>query len=153
MAGIPPGYNQNQGGYPNQPNYPRGPYQGPPQQPPVGGNYPQGPYQGPPQQYPPAYGQPSPYGQQNPYGHANPNAGVTPGLVTAGFIMALIPCTAKIGLILCAIGMGEAKKRKAGEGLALAGIIIGACWLVGWVVFYIAISAVDAASSSSTYYY
>jgi hypothetical protein len=145
MAGAPQGYNQ----YPQQPNYPRGPYQGPP----VAGQYPQGPYQGPPTgptPYPQPYGAPYP---QNPYGQANPNMGVTPGLVTAGFIMALIPCTAKIGLIMCAVGMGEAKKRQSGEGLALAGIIIGACWLVGWVVFYIALSAADVATSSGTTYY
>ncbi|MCG3182251.1 MAG: hypothetical protein ICCCNLDF_00313 [Planctomycetes bacterium] len=143
------GYNQ-QGGYPpqNNPqqpvggNYPQGPYQGPP----VGGNYPRGPYQGPPPG-------PAPYPQQyagqgpNPYGMANPNMGVTPGLVTAGFWLALFPCTAKIGLILCALGMGEAKKRQAGEGLAMAGIIIGAVWLLGMVVLYVAASVAEASGS------
>jgi hypothetical protein len=145
MAGTPQGYNQ--GGYPNQPNYPRGPYQGPPQHPPVGGNYPQGPYQGPPQQYAGPYG-------QNPYGQANPNMGVTPGLVTAGFILALIPCTSMIGIILSAVGLGEAKRRQAGVNLAWAGIIVGACWQVFGTIFWIILSAADAASSSSsTYYY
>ncbi|MCA8916218.1 MAG: hypothetical protein KDB90_12480 [Planctomycetes bacterium] len=124
MAGGP--YNQ-QGGYPQQPQQPNG-YQQQPggyqqqpgQQYPPGGNYPQGQYPGAPQ------GQP--YGAQQPYPGQNPQMGVTPGLVTAGFVLALIPCTSFIGLILSAIGLMEAKKRQAGEGLAIAGIIIGICW-------------------------
>ncbi|MCB9933405.1 MAG: hypothetical protein H6841_08295 [Planctomycetes bacterium] len=140
----------NQGGYPpqNNPqppvggNYPRGPYQGPP----VGGNYPQGPYQGPPQG-PAPYPQQYPGQGQNPYGMANPNMGVTPGIVTAGFILALLGCTAKIGLILCAIGMGEAKKRQAGEGLAMAGIIISIAWIALWIVLVIVANVAGAAGS------
>ena len=142
MSGLPPGPNQ----YQQQPNYPRGPYQGPP----VGGNYPRGQYPGAPMGGPQPYG--APYNPQNPYGQTSPLMGVTPGLVTAGFIMALIPCTAKIGLIMCAIGMGEAKKRQAGEGLALAGIIIGAVWLLILVIGYVALGAADVASSSSSTY-
>ncbi|MCB9895275.1 MAG: DUF4190 domain-containing protein [Planctomycetes bacterium] len=135
MAGGP--YNQ-QGGYPQQPQQPGG-YQQQPggyqqqggyqqNQYPPGGNYPQGQY--------PGAAQGQPYGQ--PYPGQNPQMGVTPGLVTAGFILAIIPCTSFIGLILSAIGLMEAKKRQAGEGLAIAGIIIGAVWqvlgIVGWVM-------------------
>lgn len=143
------GYNQ-QGGYPpqNNPqqpvggNYPPGPYQGPP----VGGNYPRGPYQGPPQG-------PAPYPQQyygsgqgpNPYGMANPNLGQTPGLVTAGFVAALIPCTSMLGIILCAVGMGEAKRRGAGEGLAMAGIIVGVVWQVMGIGLWILSVAAETA--------
>ncbi len=143
------GYNQ-QGGYqpqnnPQQPvggNYPQGPYQGPP----VGGNYPRGPYQGPPQgpvPYPPQYGGQGP----NPYGMANPQMGITPGIVTAGFWLALLGCTSMPGIICCAIGMAEAKRRQAGEGLALAGIIIGISWQVIGAVLYVGLSVAEASGS------
>ncbi len=75
-------------------------------------------YQG--NSYPQAPGTAQPYG-------SNPQqvqqAGI-PGLVIAGFILAFF-CPL-VGLILSAIGMGEAKKRQQGKGLALAGIIISA---------------------------
>jgi hypothetical protein len=107
MAGSPPpGYGQQQGGYPQQP---QGGYQ---QQP--GGYQQQGGY---PQQQP--YGQ-QPYGQQQMYG-APPAQGI-PGTVIAGFILSFL-CPL-IGLILCGVGLGEAKKRNAGTGLAIAGIVI-----------------------------
>ena len=46
-----------------------------------------------------------------------------PGIVIAGFILAFL-CPL-VGIILCAIGLGEAKRRGAGVGLAQTGIIIG----------------------------
>ena len=106
MAGSPPpGYGQQQGGYPQQP---QGGYQ---QQP--GGYQQQGGY---PQQQP--YGQ-QPYGQP---GYGPPPAQGIPGTVIAGFILSFL-CPL-IGLILCGVGLGEAKKRNAGTGLAIAGIVI-----------------------------
>ncbi len=85
------------------------------------------------------FGQPGGFGQPpggngfNPYQPANPgsygfsggddpNYGKTPGIVIAGFILSFL-CSL-VGLILCIIGLQEAKKRNAGEGLAIAGIII-----------------------------
>lgn len=116
MAGSPPGYNQGQGqqgGYPQQQ-----PQQGgyPPQQggyPPQQGGYPQ---------------QQQPYGAQPGYG-APPKTGI-PGLVIAGAILAIVPICPLIGLILAAVGMGEAKRRNAGVGLAWAAIIMGIIWIV-----------------------
>lgn len=106
MAGAPPqGPNQG-GGYQQQ-----------------GGGYPQQQGGGYPQQQ-------QPYGQQGypPQGYGNPNAGKIPGTVIAGFILAFL-CPL-IGLILCAVGLGEAKRRGAGEGLAIAGIVISLAWLL-----------------------
>lgn len=109
MAGYPP--QQPQGGNPYQQNqYPQqGAY--PPQQ----GAYPQGAY---PQQ---------PYGQQGAYPGAMPKQGI-PGTVIAGFILSFL-CSL-IGLILCIVGLQEAKRRNAGVGLATAGIIIS-CIMIG----------------------
>jgi hypothetical protein len=133
-----------QGPYPQRPqqpnlggNYPQRPYQGPPQQN-IGGNYPRGPYQGPPV---------GPVDHQMPYGQAHPEAGVTPGLVTAGFILALIPCTSMLGIVLSAVGWGEAKKRQAGEKMAIAGIIIGVVWQVLGGLFWLIVNVADAAGS------
>jgi hypothetical protein len=64
---------------------------------------------GPPPAYSPGYGGP-------------PSPSGTPGIVIAGFILAFI--LPLIGLILCAVGMGDAKRRNAGEGLAIAGMVI-----------------------------
>jgi hypothetical protein len=113
MAGYPP----QQGGHPQQP----GGYQ---QQP--GGYPPQGQY---PQQ--------QPYGQQPMYG-APPPQGI-PGIVIAGFILAFF-CSL-IGLILCAVGLPEAKRRNRGVGLAWAGIIISIVFIVLGIAFQVAANA------------
>lgn len=88
------------------------------QQPPVG-------QQGP-------YGQPTPYGEQAPYGQRPPG--------TDGFsITALI--TGILWLSPFAIGFGIAGLRRtrrtgrSGRGLAIAGIVLGALGMVGWLLF------------------
>lgn len=103
MAGYPP-----QPGSGNQGSYSQG-------QPPQYGQ--QGQYQQPPQgQYPPQ--QPPQQYYQQPYGHPGQpyaqQAGSVPGVVIAGFIFSFL-CPL-LGLILCAVGMSEAKRRNAGVG-------------------------------------
>lgn len=134
MAGYPP--NQGpQGGqpYPQQPPYGQPGYQPQPQhqQP----QYQQPQYQQP--QYQQPYGAPpQPYyrpGGPIPQAGYMPqpdysNMGVTPPIVIWGFVLSLLGCTSWPGLIMCAIGYSEAKKRQAGTGLAIAGIVIGALW-------------------------
>lgn len=133
MAGYPP--NQGpQGGqpYPQQPPYGQPGYQQQPQY--------QQPYGAPPQPY---YrpGGPIPqagYAPQPDYA----NMGVTPPIVIWGFVLALLGCTSWPGLIMCAIGYNEAKKRQAGTGLAIAGMIIGAGWqFIGLVLWALGTAA------------
>jgi competence protein ComGC len=50
-------------------------------------------------------------------------SGSTPGIVIAGFICSFL-CPL-LGIILCGIGLGEAKRNRSGAGLAVAGIVIG----------------------------
>jgi hypothetical protein len=105
------------------------------------GGYP--PQQGgyPPQQqqpygqpgYPPGYGPP----QQQPPG--------TPGLAIAGLILAIIPCTWWLGLIFSAIGLAQAKQRKKGVGIAVAGLVIALIW--GLLV------VLSFATGNTSYYY
>jgi hypothetical protein len=58
--------------------------------------------------------QPGHYRRQMPQG--------TPPIVIIGFIFSFF-CPL-VGFILCLVGMGEAKRRNAGTGLATAGIVI-----------------------------
>ncbi|NJK31109.1 MAG: DUF4190 domain-containing protein [Deltaproteobacteria bacterium] len=58
----------------------------------------------------------------------DPNYGKVPGIVIAGFILSFL-CSL-VGLILCIIGLKEAKQRQAGEGLAIAGIVIAILMMV-----------------------
>jgi hypothetical protein len=122
MAGYPP----NQGPQSGQP-YPQHPQQPPygqphPQQAPYG----QQPYGAPPQPYYRPSG-PIPQAGYMPQPDYS-NMGVTPPIVIWGFVLSLLGCTSWPGLIMCAIGYAETKKRQAGTGLAIAGIVIGALW-------------------------
>lgn len=119
---------------PAQPAYGQGQYQYPQQQYPQG-QYPQQQY--PQQQYPQGqYQQPyggQPYGYQQPY--AQPKQGI-PGTVIAGFICSFL-CSI-VGLILCIAGLGEAKRRNAGVGLAYAGIIISILGMIAGIANFAA---------------
>jgi len=55
-------------------------------------------------------------------------SGSTPGIVVAGFICSFL-CPL-LGIILCGIGLGEAKRNRSGHGLAVAGIVIGGLFTV-----------------------
>lgn len=121
----PPGYGQQQ-----PPGYGQQPQQGYGQQPQGYGQQPYPPQPG----YPPQYTQP--YGGP---GQMPPPVGMPP-IVIWGFILALIPCCGVIpaaGAIMCAVGLGEAKRRNAGVGLAYAGIIIGSIWVVLNIISWI----------------
>lgn len=117
MSGYPP-----QPGSGNQGNYQQQPQYGQPNNYQQQQQYGQGQYQ--PQQHPQQYQQ-QPYGQQY---YPQQQAQGIPGIVIAGFILSFL-CPL-IGLILCAVGMGEAKRRNAGVGLATAGIVISICMML-----------------------
>jgi hypothetical protein len=85
------------------------------------------PPQGAPGGFPPPGG--APY--QQPAG-----GGGTPGIVIAGLICAFL-CPL-VGLILSIIGRGKAKEAGSGVGLATAGIIISAVFIVISIIANIA---------------
>ncbi|THJ66663.1 DUF4190 domain-containing protein [Arthrobacter echini] len=109
------------------------------------------------EQSPSPYGQqsPSPYGQSSaPYGQADPGASNYPGqqyypgppaenpgrtLGIVGFILAIF--IAPVGLIISIIAFVKSRKAGMGNGLALAGIIIGAIFTVLLVLGAIAFGA------------
>jgi hypothetical protein len=59
-------------------------------------------------------------------------AGKIPGIVIGGFILSFL-CSL-IGLIMCIIGLKEAKARGAGVGLAYAGIVIASLSIVAGII-------------------
>ncbi|ROS73305.1 DUF4190 domain-containing protein [Cellulomonas sp. PhB143] len=87
------------------------------------------------QQQPPAYGQPGGYGQPYPgapapYAPIGPVPGKTMGIV--GFVLAFV--LPLVGLIVSIVAFVQSRKAGAKNGLALAGIIIGAVLCVLFVV-------------------
>jgi hypothetical protein len=139
--GAPPGYGSSPGYPPPPPGYPQPGYQ-------------QAGY--PPPGYPPQYqgGYGAPY---DPYAPARPvgtNGKAIAALVTSlsGLFFCGVPSI--VGVILGIIAMRETKRTgQEGHGMALAGVIVGALSVVGWLVYVVVIFVVIAASSTSTYGY
>jgi hypothetical protein len=114
---------------------------------------------------PPGYGQPLPQPPQQPYpgygypygyGYPAPSYGPsTNGLAVASLVLGIV------GFLLCFIGPAVAivlgvigrnqirasGGREQGEGLAKAGIILGAIFLALWVTYFVTIIIVSAARS------
>jgi hypothetical protein len=59
----------------------------------------------------------------------------TPGIVTAGFILAFL-CF-PIGFVLCLVGLGEAQRRGEGVGLAQTGIVISIVFATIAVIWFV----------------
>ena len=63
---------------------------------------------------------------------ATPQPAADPGntLGIVGLILAIIPCTSTIGMVLSIVAFIISRRAGFQNGKALAGIIIGAAWLV-----------------------
>jgi hypothetical protein len=63
---------------------------------------------------------------------ATPQPAADPGstLGIVGLILAIIPCTSTIGMVLSIVAYIVSRRAGFQNGKALAGIIIGAAWLV-----------------------
>lgn len=140
-----------QPGYPPPPGYPQPDHQ---QQGYQQAGYP--PPGMPPPGYPPQYqgGYGAPY---DPYAPARPvgtNGKAIAALVTSlsGLFFCGVPSI--VGVILGIIAMRETKRTgQEGHGMALAGVIVGALSVVGWLIYVVVIFVVIAASSTTTYGY
>lgn len=141
-----PGYQQP--GYPPPPAYPQPDYQQ--------AGYP--PPGMPPPPYPPQYqggygGYGAPYDPYAPARPAGTNGKAIAALVTSlsGLFFCGVPSI--VGLILGIIAMRETKRTgQEGHGMALAGVIVGALSVVGWLVYVVVLFVVIAASSTTTTY-
>ncbi len=75
-------------------------------------------------------------------------AGKTPAIVVWALVLSILGLfgiTAVVGLILGFVGRGQAKKAGAGVGTATAAIIIGAAW----IVFFVIIGIFESSDSTS----
>ena len=72
------------------------------------------------------------------YQAAQPPAAAYPGktLGIVGLILAIIPCTWFAGLVVSIIAFVQSRNAGVRNGLALAGIVIGAVYLVLVIIFY-----------------
>lgn len=139
---TPPGYPPP--GYP-QPSYPQ---QGYPQQ---GYPGPGGPPPGYPAQFPGGY--PYAYDPYAPVRPAGTNGKAIASLVTslAGLVFCGVPSI--VGLILGIIAMRDTKQTgQDGHGLALAGVIVGALAVAGWLLYVVVILFAIVVTSSPSYY-
>lgn len=94
--------------------------------------------------------QPTPGAYQQPYGAAPVK---TNGLAVAGFVTSILGCTALLGFILSLVALNQIKNTptpQEGKGLATAGVVIGAVFTFGGLLWWI--FAVALASSTGYYY-
>ena len=73
------------------------------------------------------------YGATPGYAAPAENPGKTMGIV--GFVLSFLGCLSIVGIILSIVALNKSKKAGYSNGLALAGIIVGALVLVGTIVF------------------
>jgi hypothetical protein len=126
-----------------QPPQQPGPISPPPQfgAPPPEGTPPYGPV--PPQFGAPQYGAPPGYPPPYAYGYGYPQPqGGTNGMAIAAMVCGicgfacLIP--GLVGIILGIVSLPQIKRRgQSGRGMAIAGIVMGSLWIVGFVVLVI----------------
>ncbi len=93
----------------------------------------------------PTYGN-TPY--QTPYGQPAPQ--ITNGLAVASLVVSLV-CLAPVGFILGLVALNQIKESnntQGGKGLAIAGITIGAVYMVIGFFWWVAV-----ASMTNPYYY
>lgn len=83
--------------------------------------------------YPTDGGYPDPASLPGPYPVAPPAPG--PTLAIVGLVTAAIPCTALVGLVVSIVVLVRGRRGGVpGRGLAVAGVVVGALWLVAGVV-------------------
>jgi hypothetical protein len=82
---------------------------------------------------------------------APPPAAVDPGntLGIVGLILAIIPCTSTIGLVLSIVAYIMSRRAGFQNNKALAGIIIGAAWLVIGLILQITMGLISGFAQMS----
>ena len=99
------------------------------------------------------YGAPTPgYGPPNAYGAPYAQHPGTNGLAIAALVVSIVGgCVygvgAIVGIILGVVALGQIKRSgEQGRGLAIAGIALGAAYILGWILFFL-VMVIAAASS------
>jgi hypothetical protein len=108
----------------------------------------------------PGYDPNQPAGQYGGYGYGPPAAATTNGLAIASLVVSLtgLLCglTAPVGAILGHVARKQIRERgEGGDGLALAGIIVGwvitGLMVVGVAIWVVAVGLAIGSASTSTY--
>lgn len=85
---------------------------------------------------------------------APPPPGTTSGLAIAGFVLGLlgfVGITAILGIVLGSVALsGMRRTAQGGRGLAIAGIVLGSCWIAFFVILIVIGAVVGASSGPST---
>ena len=78
----------------------------------------------------------------------------TNGLAIAALccsIVGMVPLASIVGIVLGIVALNQLRERiQRGRGMAVAGIVIGSLWLVGWVLFIVAVADDPAASDTGS---
>ena len=78
----------------------------------------------------------------------------TNGLAIAALccgIAGILPVAAVVGIVLGFVALGQLRRRiQNGRGLAIAGIVLGALWLGGWVALLVTLPGDAPTTSAST---
>jgi hypothetical protein len=85
----------------------------------------------PPEQPYPA---PAPYAGQQPGPYpVPPQPAPSATLAIVGLVTAIVPCTSLIGLVVSIVALVRTRRGAPGRGLAIAGTVVGALWIVAAV--------------------
>jgi len=79
-------------------------------------------------------------------GHTAPSGLGAPGIGVAGFVLSLLG-VALLGLILSWVGLAKARRENRPTGLCVAGIVIGAAWMVIELIVLVAVNSLQYTSS------
>ena len=100
------------------------------------------------------YGQapgPAGYGQWQGWGPPAPPPPGTDGMAIAGFVLGLlgfVGISAILGIVFGAVALGRIRRTyQQGKGLAIAGIVLGSCWLALFVFLIVIGLAVGGSST------
>jgi len=85
---------------------------------------------------------------------ALPPSGTPSGMAIAGFVLGLLGftgITAILGIVFGSVALSRIRRTaEGGKGLAIAGIVLGSCWLGFFLVLIVIGAVVGATSGSST---